>query len=119
MDSWGCVSIQGSHPSKDAVYEGVAFVHREGRTKGRTHVVKCFAKGLRNKPLTPFILRDDTLLLLLCNPDSCSSHRTAEEQDGARNHHFIFYVLSFIGVVDDSLLEPAGHSSQAKRKRGR
>ena len=36
----GCVSIQGPHPSKDAVYEGVAFVDREGWTEGRTSLVK-------------------------------------------------------------------------------
>ena len=33
-----CVSIQRPLPSKDAVYEGVAFVDREGRTEGRTIV---------------------------------------------------------------------------------
>ena len=38
--NFGCVSIQGTHPWKDAVYEGVAFVEPEGRSKGRTNVFK-------------------------------------------------------------------------------
>ena len=36
----GCVPIQGLHPSKDAAYEGVAFVDRGGHTEGPTSVVK-------------------------------------------------------------------------------
>ena len=34
----GCVSIQGPHPSRDALYEGVAFAGRESRTEGRASV---------------------------------------------------------------------------------
>ena len=39
--------------------------------------------SLRNKPSTPFTLRDDAPLLSPSNPDSCGSSRTAEEKYGA------------------------------------
>ena len=68
--------------------------------------------GLRHQPLTSFTLRDHALLLSPSNPDSCVSNRTAEEKYGARNHHFLFDVLYFIGVGDDSPPEPAGEQEE-------
>ena len=70
--------------------------------------------GLRHQPLTSFTLRDHALLLSPSNPDRCVSNRTAEEKYGARN--YLFYVLYFIGVGDDSPPEPAGEEEE---KRGR
>ena len=67
--------------------------------------------GLRHQPLTSFTLRDHALLLSPSNPDSCVSNRTAEEKYGARNI-FLFHVLYFIGVGDDSPPEPAGEEEE-------
>ena len=51
MLNTGCVSIQGPHPSKDAIYEGVTYVDFEGRTDGPTSVVKWNGLTYREFPV--------------------------------------------------------------------
>ena len=107
----GCI-LRRTRPSKDA-----AFVDREGCTEDRTSERSSLRSisGLRHQPLTSFTLRDHALLLSPSNPDSCVSNRTAEEKYGARNIiiiYFLFYVLYFIGVGDDSPPEPAGEEEE-------
>ena len=114
----GCVPIQGLHPSKDASFEGCSLrrprrLHRRPNERcgmGRSSLRSI--SGLRHQPLTFFTLRDHALLLSPSNPDSCVSNRTAEEKYGARNHNFLFHVLYFIGVGDDSPPEPAGEEEE-------
>ena len=114
----GRVPIQGLHPSKDASFEGCSLrrprrLHRRPNERcgmGRSSLRSI--SGLRHQPLTSFTLRDHALLLSPSNPDRCVSNRTAEEKYGARNHNYLFYVLYFIGVGDDSPPEPAGEEEE-------
>ena len=97
----GCVSIQGTHPSKDALYEGAAFVDREGQTEGRTNVFKCKSglrniSSLRNKPLTPFTLRDDTPLL---SPSNAVQTRRRRRNTEPLYNNYIKYNVNQFNVI--------------------
>ena len=67
--------------------------------------------GLRNKPLTPFSLRDHAPILSPSNPDSCGSNWTVEEKYGARNHRCICLLEEWERI--------RRWSRRVKRQRGR
>ena len=90
---------------------------RSHRAKHPDFPILDWVFSLRNKRLTPFTLCDHAPLLSPSNPDSCGSNRTVDEKYGARNHHFICYVLFFIGGVGEhSPPEPAGKEEEGTIK---